>query len=149
MVSPVEHIRIEMMFDVKYSLAPPIISVTNNQQLVLQETVIEDTTIISFELELVNTVMEPGVLCVHRTNFDGVHEQLLSLRSLHLDGINLERICYQSRYRPEYPEPWISEQKAQGHDWPEYLTGAMSWGWNGVWQLHYHTPIYTWLLKNV
>lgn len=115
----------------------------------MPSSVVHDTLDVCLELALPNDHVQSGTLEIHRSNFDGVNQQQLTLTDIHLDGINLERICHQARYRPEYPEPWLSQQRSAGINWPECLVGARTWGWNGVWMLCYETPIYTWLLKNV
>lgn len=145
----IENVRLEMIFYAEYLTEPPVIAITSNQHLIVPEIAVHDTLRLCVDLRLPNDRVEPGEIEIRRSNFDGANQQQLTLSQIYLDGINLEKICYQSRYYPEYPEPWISQQRSAGIDWPEYLTGATTWGWNGVWVLNYETPIYTWLLKNV
>lgn len=149
MCAKIENIRLEMKFRAEYHTDPPMIEITNNQQVILPPTVVHDTLDLCLELALPNDHAQSGILEIHRSNFDGASQQQLTLTEIHLDGINLDRICHQARYRPKYPEPWISQQRSAGIDWPDYLTGVRTWGWNGTWILVYETPIYTWLLKNV
>ena len=145
----VESISLQLKFSVSYAVSPPIITITNNSQVILDATELDTKRDINLQLSLPNDRVESYIFCIHRSNFDGANHQLLTLDQIHLDGINLDRICYHSRYYPVYPEPWISQQRAAGKDWPEYIKGSRSWGWNGRWTLEYQTPIYTWLLNNV
>lgn len=53
-----------------------------------------------------------------------------------------------SFYRPEYPEPWATEQRNQGiHLKPEVYADCL--GWNGVWGIRFQTPIYPWIHKTL
>jgi len=149
MYPTVEHVKLTVAFSVDYESIPPMLEIKNNGHTLLSNTEIASNQEFTFDLALPNDHCESGSLEIIRSNFDGSSHQTLTLDQIHLDGINLAKICYQSRYYPVYPEPWISQQQAMGQQWPEYLTGVTSWGWNGRWVLDYETPIYTWLLKNV
>jgi hypothetical protein len=149
MYSKIEHVKLILEFNADYQLDPPILEIKNNNQLLLKKTEITESRKFEFDLSLVNDRCLPVSLEIIRSNFNGIDQQIVTLDKIYLDDINLSKICYQAKYYPIYPEPWISEQRDIGVEWPEYLTGVSSWGWNGVWKLDYETPIYTWLLKNV
>ena len=149
MYPTVEHVKLTLVFSVDYESMPPMLEIKNNEHTILSNIEIASNQEFTFDLALPNDHCESGSLEIIRSNFDGSSHQNLTLDRIYLDGINLNKICYQARYYPVYPEPWISEQTAMGKHWPEYLTGVSSWGWNGRCVLDYETPIYTWLLKNV
>jgi hypothetical protein len=149
MYPKIEHVKLRLFFKSQHQNNPPIVEIFNNQQIILPATTVVDCQEFVLDLDLPNDVTEPGQIKIIRSNFNGVDQQLLTLEKIYIDDINLNKICYQSKYYPTYPEPWISEQRDQGKQWPEYLTGVLNWGWNGHWVLDYETPIYTWLLKNV
>lgn len=144
-----ENVKLSLMFSVEYTSTPPILEIKNNHRTVVPAVAVETNRQFTFDLVLPNNTCQSGTLEIIRTNFDGENHQMLTLDKIYLDDINLHKICYQAKYYPVYPEPWMSEQMAMGKQWPEYLSGALSWGWNGRWVLDYETPIYTWLLKNV
>lgn len=149
MPTETEVVQLEFCFTTDYDVSPPVISIKNNDQLLVPPLEIIGEKIISVTLSLPDDKRESGTIVIDRSNFDGMNHQILTLEKVYLDGINLAKICYQSRYWPEYPEPWISEQRDSGQHWPDHLVGVMSWGWNGRWELDYQTPVYTWLLENV
>jgi len=149
MYSNIEHVKLTFSFNTQYHCDPPIIKINHNNQTILHETKITQPQELVFDLYLPNDICQLGQITVIRSNYNGVGQQLLTLNKLYVDDVNLKKICYQSRYYPIYPEPWISEQRNEGKHWPEYLTGVTEWGWNGQWVLDFETPIYTWLLKNV
>jgi hypothetical protein len=144
-----EHVKLRLVFTVDYESTAPILQIKNNQQTILPAVEIENNQEFTLDLCLPNDRCESGSIEILRSNFDGASHQIVTLQAIHIDEINLRKICYQARYYPQYPEPWLSQQQAQGYIWSEYLAGVMSWGWNGRWVLNYQTPIYTWLLQNV
>ena len=44
-------------------------------------------------------------------------------------------------YRPEYPEPWASEQTNLATE----LSSHTYLGWNGTWRLTFGVPVFTWI----
>ncbi len=149
MYSSVENVTITLDFGVYYTSEPPMLKIKNNDQLIFPNTLITESGTVMVDIALPNDLVQSGKFEIYRSNFDGVTKQCLTLNNMYLDDINLKKICYHSKYYPIYPEPWLSEQNLAGQHWPEYLTGALNWGWNGRWVIEYETPIYTWLLKNV
>jgi hypothetical protein len=125
---------------------PPRFSIYNNDKLVFEETPVQDLYTAEFSLLMSNQI--ENVLQIMRTNHDERTDQQLILNKVYADDIDLENILNQGKYYPIYPEPWHSQQKEQNNDLPEYYSGSLCWGWNGVWKLEYTTPFYQWLLKN-
>lgn len=149
MYPSIENISITLDFGVHYTTVPPMLEIKNNNQLIFPKTSITESRTVTINIALPNDSVQLGKFEIYRSNFDGINEQYLTLNHMYIDDINLKKICYHSKYYPVYPEPWKSEQESAGQHWPEYLTGALNWGWNGRWVIEYETPIYTWLLKNV
>lgn len=65
----------------------------------------------------------------------------------HVDffGIRNDKFKWQGVYRPEYPEPWRTEQESQGIELLPELPAHTYLGWNGTWRLDFTTPIFTWM----
>lgn len=126
---------------------PPKFSIYNNDELVFEETSVQDLYTAEFSLPMSDQI--ENVLQIVRTNHDERTEQHLILNKVYADNIDLTKILDNAKYYPKYPEPWYSQQKEQNIDLPIYYTGSLLWGWNGVWKLEYNTPFYTWLLNNV
>jgi len=142
-----ETVVIRLGFTSQWQSCPPEIKVVNNGIVVAESITVIETTQLNFVLEL-----EPNrlhVLELHRQGHDGVTQQICGFQSFIVDELDISSIIDHGRFYPEYPEPWISEQRAQGAEWPPYHVGWRQWGWNGVWRLEYESPFYTWLLHTI
>ena len=80
---------------------------------------------------------------------NGTYEtQMLYIKTIKLDNIDLRNLVWHtSQYEPEYPEPWASEQQAQGIKLEKYVTGEMYLGHNGIWRFNFTSPIYKFLIE--
>jgi hypothetical protein len=76
-------------------------------------------------------------------------DQLLLIQSIEIDEIDIGSLVFEGIYRPEYPEPWASQQKNLGNALPETLKNVTSMGHNGTWTLTFTSPFYMWLLENL
>lgn len=96
---------------------------------------------------------------IHRTNKDNsqtmvendqiIKDQLLFIKSIEIDEIDLGGLIYEGLYYPEYPEPWASQQKELGNALPVSVKNVTSMGHNGRWELTFTSPFYMWLLENL
>jgi hypothetical protein len=79
---------------------------------------------------------------------DGTFEtQMLEIQTVKLDNIDLKNlILHRSQFEPEYPEPWASEQQAQGIELEAQVPGELYLGHNGVWRFSFTSPIYKFLV---
>lgn len=144
-----EPVNFVLDFSSSYVLTAPIFQIEYNNTNITDSIQVDDKLQITFDLTLPIDKKENCILKIKRNGFDSLNEQLLRLDTISADGINLKKICYRSKFYPEYPEPWASEQKQAGVELPLYQFGWMEWGWNGIWTLEFETPFYTWLLDNV
>ena len=144
-----ESVDFTFKFTAKNCSTNPVVEIKHNGKTLVEKIKIVESTTLKLSAALPINIVDSCRLEIIRSGFDGVNEQLLNLDEFWIDDINVKELCHLARFYPVYPEPWFSEQKAQGVDWPEYHHGWTTWGWNGTWVLDYQTPIYTWLLKNV
>lgn len=79
---------------------------------------------------------------------DGSFEtQMLHIKTIKLDNIDLRNlIWHSSQFEPEYPEPWATEQQAQGIELEKQVQGEMYLGHNGTWRFNFTSPIYKFLV---
>jgi len=114
-------------------------------------------TVIEFEHEL--TEGEKYSLIIERSGKDRkqtvvenvqiVKDQLLHIKSIEIDEIDIGALVYEGVYTPAYPEPWASQQKQAGKELPESFKNVTNIGHNGRWELSFESPFYMWLLENL
>jgi len=81
----------------------------------------------------------------HKPDIDP--HQNLQISNLSFGQIHSPRFVWQGVYQPRYPEPWASQQLAQGIQLQSQLHNTDYLGWNGVWRLGFSVPIFTWIHK--
>lgn len=68
----------------------------------------------------------------------------VKINSVVIEGIYTDRFKWQGKYRPDYPEPWASQQNKK---LDPVIDAATYLGWNGQWELSFTVPIFTWIHK--
>ena len=114
--------------------------------------------IIEFEHELSDNI--DYNLCIKRTGKvkgqtvvnekgDILKDQILIIKSIEIDEIDIGSLLFAGTYTPEYPEPWATKQRQEGHDLKYSFKNASRLGHNGTWRLTFQSPFYMWLLENL
>ena len=114
--------------------------------------------VIEFEHEL--TEGEDNELIIKRSgkdkgqtvvndNGDVLKDQLLHIKSMEIDEIDLGALVYEGVYTPQYPEPWASQQRQAGVELQESFKNVTSMGHDGKWAFKFQSPFYMWLLENL
>ena len=80
---------------------------------------------------------------------DILNDQLLNIKSIEIDEIDLGGLVYDGVYTPQYPEPWATQQIKAGVDLPASFKSVTRMGHNGVWSFEFQSPFYMWLLENL
>jgi hypothetical protein len=80
---------------------------------------------------------------------DILKDQLLHIKSIEIDEIDLGHLLYEGIYTPDYPEPWATEQRESGQDLEESFKNVTKMGHNGTWRIEFSSPFYMWLLENL
>jgi hypothetical protein len=80
---------------------------------------------------------------------DILKDQLLHIKSIEIDEIDIDALVYEGIYTPDYPEPWATQQAQIGVKLPESLKNVTSMGHNGTWSFRFESPFYMWLLENL
>jgi len=78
----------------------------------------------------------------NKTNEDS--DMALEIESVTFEGLTLDRFKWNSKYFPNYPEPWASQQS---EPLPKFQQSATYMGWNGRWELYFDVPIFPWIHK--
>ena len=82
-------------------------------------------------------------------NGDLLKDQLLHIKGIEIDEIDLGALVYEGLYTPDYPEPWATQQRESGADLQESFKNVTRMGHNGTWQFKFASPFYMWLLENL
>ena len=139
---------------------PPVADIKINEKSYFKEEITstkDKPTIIEFEHEfeenkssnlIINrsgknkreTVVEDGKI---------VKDQLLHIKSIEIDEIDIGALVYEGVYKPNYPEPWATQQAKAGNKLPETFKNVNRIGHNGTWTFTFESPFYMWLLENL
>jgi len=82
-------------------------------------------------------------------NGDVLKDQLLHIKNIEIDEIDIGALVYEGVYTPEYPEPWATQQREVGTELPESFKNVTSMGHDGTWVFKFESPFYMWLLENL
>ena len=139
---------------------PPIADIKINEKSYFKEeiTSIKDKpTIIEFEHELeegksYNLIIDRLGKGKNQTIVKDekiIKDQRLNIKSIEIDEIDLGSLIYDGVYKPNYPEPWASQQTEAGNKLPESYKNVTQMGHNGTWTFTFESPFYMWLLENL
>lgn len=78
-----------------------------------------------------------------KSDLDG--HQGIKIKNFSIGNISSSKFAWQGRYRPRYPEPWATEQREKGAILQSEISNTDYLGWNGVWQLDFNVPVFTWI----
>ena len=118
----------------------------------------EKPDVIEFEHELeegkeYNIIINRSGKIVNQTVIndkgDVLKDQLLHIKSIEIDEIDIGALVYEGVYTPEYPEPWASQQRKAGKELQESFKNVTAMGHNGKWSFKFVSPFYMWLLENL
>ena len=80
---------------------------------------------------------------------DLLKDQLLHIKRIEIDEIDLGSLVFTGVYTPKYPEPWATQMAESGKELRESFTNVTQMGHNGEWKFTFTTPFYMWLLENL
>jgi len=80
---------------------------------------------------------------------DLLKDQLLHIKSMEIDEIDIGALVYEGVYTPKYPEPWATQQREAGMELKESFKNVTAMGHDGTWRFKFHSPFYMWLLENL
>ena len=139
---------------------PPVADIKINEKSFFKEEITgtnDKPTIIEFEHELeegkaYNLIIDRSGKNKKETIVkDGkiTKDQLLHIKSIEIDEIDIGALVYEGVYKPNYPEPWATQQAEAGNKLPETLKNVTQMGHNGIWTFTFESPFYMWLLENL
>jgi len=80
---------------------------------------------------------------------DILKDQLLHIKSIEIDEIDIGALTFEGVYTPKYPEPWATQQKQAGVELEESFKNVTQMGHDGDWKFSFASPFYLWLLENL
>ena len=80
---------------------------------------------------------------------DILKDQLLHIKSINIDEIDIGALVFDGVYTPTYPEPWATQQRESGNDLRDSFKNVTSMGFDGEWRFSFTSPFYMWLLENL
>jgi len=90
-----------------------------------------------------------GNQTVVNENGDVLKDQLLHIKGIEIDEIDVGALVYEGVYTPKYPEPWASQQRKAGVELRESFKNVTGMGHDGTWRFKFQSPFYMWLLENL
>ncbi len=90
----------------------------------------------------------PGQTVINEKG-DILKDQLLNIKSIEIDEIDIGGLVFEGVYKPKYPEPWASQQRSAGAELQEEFKNVTQMGHNGTWSFKFESPFYMWLLENL
>ena len=119
---------------------PPEINIGINDDI--NRIVLTDDQVFHYEFD----TDKPSVLTVellNKTDADTVNglDKAVIIESVSFFGISDPKFVWAGEYRPEYPEPWASQQ----HELKPLLKSHNYLSWNGKWTLTFTVPVFTWI----
>ena len=80
---------------------------------------------------------------------DILKDQLLHIKYMEIDEIDIGALVYEGVYAPDYPEPWATQQREAGVELKESFNNVTQMGHDGKWEFKFASPFYMWLLENL
>jgi hypothetical protein len=87
---------------------------------------------------------QSSIVVTHRNKSPDDPLTAVIIKNVSFFRISDPRFVWQAQYRPEYPEPWASNQPNKLN---EVLCQHTYLGWNGTWTLDFEVPVFTWIHK--
>jgi hypothetical protein len=123
-----------------YEQLPPCVKVKFNNERLFDGKL---TDSVDFEI---NRYVPAGMHSISVQYYDKTDsQQAVVVERVEFNQISTPKLILAGIYTPEYPEPWASEQLEKGTQLEPILPQHTYLGWNGVWQLDFTVPVFTWI----
>jgi hypothetical protein len=64
-------------------------------------------------------------------------DMAVEIDRISIEGITVDRFKWAANYYPDYPADYLDKQKV--------VKSATYLGWNGLWELEFTAPVFTWI----
>lgn len=103
---------------------------------------LKEKTLLKFDIDL--CVGQHKLILEFNNKTNSTPDLAVKINKVVIEGLCVDRFKWAGKYYPNYPEPWASQQKS---DLPKCIDSATFLGWNGIWELDFSVPIFTWIHK--
>lgn len=100
---------------------------------------LENSTTLNFEFDA------SGTCDLIVELLDKQDQEAVIIERVDFFGIQDPKFAWAGIYKPRYPEPWYSQQVAQGVVLQPQLSPHTYLGWPGKWTLTFDVPVFTWI----
>lgn len=118
--------------------------------------VAKQKTDITFDAELEDGEHQLVIERVNKTTKDTIIEDnkivkdsTVEIIDVVIDKISIEPLLDKAFFYPQYPEPWLSQQKQAGKEPPIKYDYCRILHHNGEWKLNFTSPIHVWFFQNI
>jgi len=157
---PTEKLKFKLELYATMWNKPPIADISIDSKSYFKEEITstkDKPTIVEFEHELeesksYNLIIDRSGKNKRETVVEDekiVKDQLLHIKSIEIDEIDIGSLIYEGVYTPEYPEQWATQQAKAGNKLPKTIKNSPDLGHNGTWTFTFTSPFYMWLLENL
>jgi len=136
----------EILIDGKSYYNSEITSTQDNPTLIEFEAELEEDKKVDLIINRFNKTVPQTVV---NEKGDILKDQLLHIKRIEIDEIDLGSLVFTGLYTPKYPEPWATQMAESGRELRESFTNVTQMGHNGEWKFTFTTPFYMWLLENL
>jgi hypothetical protein len=138
--------RIDLTIDPVWHQDPPDIIVRIGEDYFWSGSIMNLTTF-SHHCNIPMGTSSVSVEMINKKDTDTVGDldRAVIIKSVVFNDIKSDKLLWQGKYYPRYPEPWASEQKQAGQNLEESLPAHTYLGWNGIWVLEFGVPAFTWI----
>ena len=151
-----------MKFDIQlqanfWNRSPSIVVKLNNKIIeTFDKFVDKQKTNISFDAELDDGDHQLVIERINKTTKDTVIEDskivkdsTVEIIDVIIDKISIDPLLDHANFFPEYPEPWLSQQKQAGNEPPVSYNYCRTLHHNGQWKLNFSNPVHIWFFQNI
>ena len=78
-----------------------------------------------------------------------IKDSTIDILDLVIDRISVEPLLDKAKFFPQYPEPWLSQQKEAGKAPPTSYDYCRTLHHNGEWRLNFTSPVHIWFFQNI
>ena len=132
--------QVKLLLDTEYKKTAPTCSIgstTNEKQFTLRE----KTCTIACDLPF----LPEDQLYIKFTNKDDLDDNVIVIKKIYIDGIDLQHFILKGIFTPIYNMDWYNKQSVKP---PKTYSPCTELRHNGVWQLGIKKPIWKMMLEN-